>query len=103
MGQELEGNGQTGAPSLATASPQTGGVPVDDDRGEQVEACHAVVLSLRAAVPDLPLATDAQGVLQGMMGLPLVETDLCAPLHGWVQGPVDHEQGALDAADLGIR
>ena len=40
------------------SSGTTGGVPVDDS--EQVEACHAVVLSLRGPIPDFSLASDAQ-------------------------------------------
>jgi hypothetical protein len=35
------------------------GVPVDDDRGEQVEADDPVMLPLGGAVTDFTLATDA--------------------------------------------
>ena len=38
------------------------GVPVDDDGGEQIEACHAEVLAFGGAVADFTLAADAQGV-----------------------------------------
>jgi hypothetical protein len=37
------------------------GVPVNDDGGEQVQACHAEVLTLGCAVADFALAPDAQG------------------------------------------
>ena len=70
MRHELGGNGQAGAPSAGDRFAQPGCVPVNDDGGEQVEACHALVLALRAVVADLPLALDAQGVLPGAMGLP---------------------------------
>lgn len=48
------------------------GVPVDDDGGEQVEASHMVVLPFGGTIPDFTLATDAQRVFQGVMGLTLV-------------------------------
>ena len=35
------------------------GVPVDDDGGEQIEACHAEVLPFGGPVADFPLAADA--------------------------------------------
>ncbi|GBQ60961.1 hypothetical protein AA0313_2570 [Acetobacter indonesiensis NRIC 0313] len=43
---------------------------------------------------------EADGALEGMMGLALVETDLSLALETGVENPVDHEQGALDATDL---
>ena len=42
-------------------------VPVDDDGGEEVEACHAEVLTFGGAVADFTLATDAEGVFQGVV------------------------------------
>ncbi len=57
------------------------GVPVDDDGGEQIEACHSEVLAFGGAVADFTLATDAKGVFQGMMGLTLVQPDLGTALH----------------------
>ena len=45
------------------------GVPVDDDGGEQVETCHAVVLPLCGTVADFALPPDAQGVFQGELGI----------------------------------
>lgn len=40
------------------------GIPVNDDCGEQVEPGNPVVLSLRGAVTDFALATDAQRILE---------------------------------------
>jgi hypothetical protein len=37
-------------------------VPVYDNCSEEVEACHAEVLTLSGAVADFTLATDAQGI-----------------------------------------
>ena len=63
------------------------------------------MLSLRGPTPtpDFSLVSDAQGVLQGVVGFSLVQADLGTPLHGGVQRPVDHEEGALDAADFAQR
>ena len=103
MCQELGDDGQAGVSSPGDCFAQPGGVPVDDDGGEQVEACHAVVLPLRGPIPDFSLASDAQGILQGVVGFSLVQADVGTPLHGRVQRPVDHEEGALDAADFAQR
>ena len=35
------------------------GVPVDDDCGEQIEACHSEMLAFGGAVADFTLAADA--------------------------------------------
>ena len=54
------------------------GIPINDDGGEKVETSHAEVLALGGAVADFALATDAEGVFQGMVGLAFVQTDLGA-------------------------
>lgn len=79
---------------------QTGCVPVDDDRGEEVERSDAEVLTFGRSVADFALSADPQRVLQRMMRLTLVEADLYPALHVGVQDPFDHKQRALDAADL---
>ena len=63
------------------------GVPVDDDGGEQIEACHCEVLAFSGAVADFTLATDAKGVFQGMMGFTLVQADLGTALHVGIEHP----------------
>jgi hypothetical protein len=67
-------------------------VPVDDDGGEQIEACHAEVLPFGGPVANFTLAADAEGVLEGMMGLAFVEPDLGAALHVGIEQPVDDEE-----------
>ena len=47
-------------------------VPIDDDRGPQVGSCHAVVLTLGGSIADFALTTNAQGVFQGVVRLPLI-------------------------------
>ena len=76
------------------------GVPVDDDGGEQVEACHAEVLPFCCAVADFALAADAEGVFQGVMRLAFVQPDLGAALHVGVEQPVDDEERPLDPSDF---
>jgi hypothetical protein len=71
-------------------------VPVDDDSGEQIEACHTEVLAFGRPVADFALAPDAEGVFEGMMGLALVQTDLGAALHVGIEQPLDDEERALD-------
>ena len=51
-------------------------------------------------VPDLSLASDPQGALQGMMRLALVQTETGAPLQVDIKQLVDHEQRPFDPSDL---
>lgn len=76
------------------------GVPVDDDGGEQVEARDPIVLALGGAVADLALPANAQGVLECMVCLALVEANLGTALHAGIENPFDDEQRPLDPADL---
>lgn len=76
------------------------GVPVDDDCGQQVQACHAEVLTFGGAIADFALAADAQGVFQGMVGFTFVQADLGAALHVGVEQPVDDEQRPFDPSDF---
>ena len=57
------------------------GVPIDDNCGQQVQACNSEVLAFCRAVADFTLSPDPQGTLQRMVGLALVETNVCAALH----------------------
>ncbi len=81
MGEQMIGRVQPFATPGLDGMAEVQGVPVDDDGGEQVEARDPVVLAFGGAVADLALATDAQGVLQRMVRLALVEADLSAALH----------------------
>ena len=54
------------------------GIPINDDGGEKVKACHAEVLALGGAIADFTLSTDTQGVFQGVMRFAFVQTDLGA-------------------------
>ena len=76
------------------------GVPVYDNRGQQIQPGHPEVLSLAASVADFALAADPEGVLQGMVGFALVQTDLGTALHIGVEQPVDDEERPFDPSDF---
>ena len=52
MGQEFGLNGQAGRFPLSDRFAEMGGIPVNDDGGEEVEPSHAVVLAFSGAVVD---------------------------------------------------
>ena len=98
MRQQIGRTIQSGPPPRGHGLTEVLGVPVDDDGGEQVEAGHAVVLPLGGAITDFTLASDAQGVFQGVMRLALVQTNLGPALHVGVEKLLDDEEGPFDAA-----
>ena len=57
--------------SLSDGVAEMLGVPKDNDRRQQVEASYTEMLSFAGSIADFTLASDAQGVLEGMMGLTL--------------------------------
>ena len=57
------------------------------------------MLSFLGSVSQFTALVEIDGALEGMMRLALVQSDLGAPAHVGVRGPVDHEQRAFDAAD----
>ena len=59
-----------------------------------------VVLPFPGSVPQFAALVKVDGALEGVVRLALVQSDLDPPSHAGVGGPVDHEQGAFDAADL---
>ena len=66
---------------------------VDDDRGQQVEAGEPVVLSFLGSVSQFTTLVEIDGALEGMVRLSLVQSDLGAPAHVGVRGPVDQFTG----------
>ncbi len=63
---------QAFAAAIGDGDTEMPGVPVDDDCGEEVQPGHAEVLAFGGAIADFTLTADAEGVLQGVMGLTLV-------------------------------
>ena len=96
MGQELGLDRQAGVLPLSDRFVETGGIPVNDDGGEQVEPGHAVVLSLAGAVADFALAPDAERV----MSLALVQAGVGSALHIGAEQPVDDEERSFDPSDF---
>ena len=80
MGQEIGIDRQAGVLPLSDRFAEMGGIPVNDDGGEQVEAGHAVVLALAGAVADFALAPDPEGVLERVMSLALVQASQAWPV-----------------------
>ena len=73
MGQELGLDRQPGVFPLSDRFAEMGGIPVNDDGGEQGEPGHAVVLALTRAVADFAPAPNPEGVLERVMSLALVQ------------------------------
>ena len=78
MGEELGLYGLPGVFPLSERFAEMGGIPVNDDGGEQVEPGHTVVLARAGAVAYFAPAPDAEGVLEGVMSPALVQ-DRCWP------------------------
>ena len=58
------------------------------------------MLPFAGSVPQLAALMEVDGALEGVVRLALVQSDLDPTSHPGVRGPVDHEQGAFDAADF---
>ena len=100
MGQELGLDGQPGVFPLSDRFAEMGGIPVNDDGGEQVEPGHAAVLALARAVADFALASDPERVLERVMSLALVQAGVGSALHIGVEQPVDDEERSFDPSDF---
>ena len=80
MGQELGLDGQPDVFPLSDRFSEMGGIPVNDDGGEQVEPSHAAVLALAGAVADFALASDPERILERVMSLALVQASVGSAL-----------------------
>lgn len=54
--------------------------PVDDDGSKEVEASNSMLLALGRPASDFAAPVAVDRTLQGMMGLTLVQSDLCSAL-----------------------
>ena len=105
MGQDLGLDGQPGVFPLSDRFAEMGGIPVNDDGGEQVEPCHAVVLALAGAVADFAPAPNLEGVLERVMSLALVQVGVGPTLHIGVVQLIDDaersdEERSFDPSDF---
>ena len=100
MSQDLRLDREACKLPLSDRFVEMGGIPVNDDGGEQVEPSHAVVLALAGAVADFALASGPQRVLEGVVRLALVQTGTGPALHIGVEQPVDEEEGSFDPSDF---
>ena len=99
MGQELGLDGQASVFPLSDRFVEMGGIPINDDGGEEVEPSQAVVLALAGAVADFALASDAEGVLERVVCLALVQAGVGSALHIGVEQPVDDKERSFDPDD----
>ena len=81
---------------------ETFGVPVDDDRCEEIEPGDPEVLTPGRPIADLSLAADPQGILESMVRLALVQADLRPALHVTIEQPVDDEECPFNPSDFGF-
>ena len=100
MSEKVDWAVETGLAPGCDSLTEMQSVPIDHDGGEEIEAGHAVMLSLGGAISDFALPADAQGVLEGVMGLALVQADLGATLHVGIEQPVNDEERTFDPPDL---
>lgn len=87
MGQELGHDRLAVEFPLSDPFSETGGIPVNDDGGEQVEAGHAVALALAGVVADFALAADTKCVLEGVMSLAFVQAGVGPALRIGIKEP----------------
>lgn len=100
MRQEVWLNRQARVLALHHRFAKSFGVPVYDDGRQQIERRHTIVLSFGRAVSYFALPADAQSILQRVVRLTFVQSDLHSPLHIRVEHPIQHEQCAFDTADF---
>ena len=79
-GQELGLDGRPDAFPRSDCFSEMGGIPVNDDGGEQVEPSHAAVPALAGAVADFALASGPERVLERVMSLALVQAGVGSAL-----------------------
>ena len=75
MGQEFVRDLEPGLPPREDGVAELQRVPVDDDRGQQVEAGDPVVLPLPGSVPQLAALVEVDGTLEGVVRFALVQAD----------------------------
>lgn len=89
--QKVGGAIQAIAAASGHSVPEMFCVPINDDGSKKVQPGHPEVLPLSCPITDFALAANAQGVLEGVMRLSLVQADLSATLHVGIKQPVDDE------------
>ncbi len=69
MGKQFRWDRIAAGGALRDDLAQLGGIPEDDAGGEQVHAGDAIMLPFAGTVPDLAATVEADGPLQGVVGL----------------------------------
>lgn len=90
MGQEFGRDLEAGILAGEDSRAELQCVPVDDDRGQQVEAGDPVMLSLLGSVPQFAALVEIDGALEGMMRLALRKGKQGRPLPACQNGSPSH-------------
>lgn len=72
--EETVWNGGSRAAQIFRGASEIDGVPIDDRRGDEVEAGRAIALVFEGAVGEPPLLVQKDGLIEGMARLALVQT-----------------------------
>ena len=75
-------------------------VPVNDGAHDQVEPRGPEGLALERAIPDLAAFMEEHRAFELVGCLALVQASLTTPPQSRIGIPLDHEQGALEAAEF---
>ena len=79
------------------------GVPMNDGADHEVEAGSPECLTVKGTITDFAALVEKDGALELVSGFALVEPGLTTPAQRRAGIPLDHEQRALDAAELAQR
>ena len=84
VSQEIVGNGGARASQMVRGAPEIDGVPVDDRRGDEIEAGRAIALVFERAIGETALLVQENGLIERMARLALVQTrhDIAAAVLG---------------------
>ena len=101
--QQLVGDISALLAQMSRCPAEVDGVPMDDDADHQVETGSSEGLAVKGAITDLAALMEKDGAFELVSGLALVEPGLATPTQCRAGIPLDHEQGALDAAEFAQR
>ena len=100
MFQQLVGDISALLAQMSRCPAEVDGVPMDDGADHQVETGSSEGLAVKGAITDLAALMEKDGAFELVSGLALVEPGLATPTQCRAGIPLDHEQGAFDAAEF---
>ena len=100
MGKELVGHDLTAGSQGVEGAGEIARVPQGDGRHHEGEAAGAMLLSLKAAIAQSAEPVEADGALQRVLALAVVELGSGLSTQAGAFQPVEGEEGALEPTDL---